>query len=243
MTRAEFIQLVAPTAQQVRREGSKILPSITIAQAILESGGYVNDWFNLFGIKATGSPNEYWDGSYVVKGTREVVEGQNTYPTQAFRAYKSLWHGLKDHDRLLNSANYKQVQDSTTPEDQAVALYRCGYATDAPREIDGDAAYYEKLLDIINSNGLRTYDDVQVDSQPQTEGGRKLMLDQTLQTMLGDAITELSKIGQPQNGFEPVLSYEWAEKAYKGELTVDEAVAISIIATARLQGKIVEARS
>lgn len=77
---------------------------------------------------------------------------------------------------------------------------------------------------------------------PVQEGSRKLMLSQTLQTMLGDALTELSKVGQTNNGNEPVLGYNWAQKAYAGELTVDEGVAIAIIAMARLQGAVVEPR-
>lgn len=74
-------------------------------------------------------------------------------------------------------------------------------------------------------------------------GSRVLELKEDWQwTMLGDALTELSKVGGGSDGSTQLLSYEWAEKAYRHELTVDEVAWLMIIAFTRSQGKDVEAR-
>lgn len=54
-------------------------------------------------------------------------------------------------------------------------------------------------------------------------------------TMLGDAITALSRRG--------VVGYEWAEKAYQHKLTNSEAAWLSLIVQARIAGDTIEPRS
>lgn len=83
-----------------------------------------------------------------------------------------------------------------------------------------------------------------VSDMMQNKGGSRILeLKEDWQwTMLGDALTELSKVGGGPDGTTQLLSYEWAEKAYKRELTVDEAAWLMIVAFARSLGREVEAR-
>ena len=151
MTRKEFIQTLLPHVQKVRAEGSKMFPSVRLAQNILETGGKIHDYFNLGGIKVgSGKPNAYWKGKVVNKGTWEVYDGKKVDIVAAFRAYDSLYDFYKDQDILFENARYKEVREAKTPEDQAVALYKCGYAT--------DPQYFKKLIDIIKAEGLKIYD-------------------------------------------------------------------------------------
>ncbi|ANY69754.1 hypothetical protein BBD42_27110 [Paenibacillus sp. BIHB 4019] len=151
MTRQQFIAALVPAVIQVRREGSPMLPSVRLAQYILETGGVIHSWYNLGGIKALGaSPNAYWQGQAVIKGTWEHVDGRNINTSAAFRAYSSVYHFMKDQDLLFMKARYDRVRLAKTPEEQAQMLLACGYAT--------DPAYAAKLIAIINSNGLRQYD-------------------------------------------------------------------------------------
>ncbi|GMX64362.1 hypothetical protein Elgi_36310 [Paenibacillus elgii] len=60
-------------------------------------------------------------------------------------------------------------------------------------------------------------------------------------TMLGDAITGLSQ--QVQTNGEPIISYEWAEKAYKQEMTSSEALFMVMVSLARAKGITVELRN
>lgn len=72
-------------------------------------------------------------------------------------------------------------------------------------------------------------------------GARKLELKEDWQyTMLGKALTELSLVGGGKEGNAQLCTYEWAEKAFKNELTVDEAIFVLAIALARSQRRDVE---
>ncbi|WP_138751649.1 glucosaminidase domain-containing protein [Paenibacillus sinopodophylli] len=151
MTRKQFFELLAPTVIRIWQEGSPMLPSVRLAQNLLETGGVIHDWYNLGGIKVgSGQRNAYWHGEAVVKGTWEVVDGRNETTRAAFRAYKSVYHFYKDLDILLGTPRYERVRQALTPEKQADMLYACGYAT--------DPSYPSKLKAIINQYGLKKVD-------------------------------------------------------------------------------------
>ncbi|WP_052350314.1 glucosaminidase domain-containing protein [Paenibacillus gorillae] len=166
ITRKQFIEALAPTVIQLRREGGVLLPSVRLAQCLLETGGMIHPWYNLGGIKVGGGkPNAYWQGQAVVKGTWEYVDGRNVDVKAAFRAYNSVYHYMKDQELLLATPRYSRVRSAATPELQAQMLRECGYAT--------DPAYERKLTAIIQQYGLRSYDAASAASDPAapSEGG------------------------------------------------------------------------
>lgn len=151
MTRERFFATIAPAVNVVRSEGSRMFPSVRMAQSLLESGGEIHTWNNLGGIKVgNGITNAYWQGEAVVKGTWEYIDGRAVTMKAAFRAYKSLYHFYKDLDLLLEAPRYERVRSAGTPERQASMLQACGYAT--------DPAYPTKLMALIQQYGLRKYD-------------------------------------------------------------------------------------
>lgn len=151
LTRSQYIAALVPTVQQVRREGSPVFPSVRIAQCILETGGIIHPWYNLGGIKVGGgTPNPYWHGEAVVRGTWEVVDGRTVSMNSSFRAYKSVYHFMKDQDLFFATSRYLRVRAAVTPEQQAQMLYVSGYAT--------DPAYANKLITLINQYSLKQYD-------------------------------------------------------------------------------------
>lgn len=161
ITQEEMIRLVAAVAIELRVGGSRIFPSVRLAQAILETGGNVPPWNNVFGIKVgTGSPNAYWDGRFVDRTTREVFEGVvHENVAVQWRAYDSIEDSVRDHELFLQKAIYAPVRAAASPWAQCMALYTAGYATDAPAEVDGDPSYGEKLWGVIQSRGFLTYDE------------------------------------------------------------------------------------
>jgi len=151
MNTNEFLTTLAPFAVQLRREGSPMFPSVRLAQNLLETGGKIHAWNNLGGIKVgDGKPNVWWRGGVVNKGTWEVYDGKKVDITAAFRAYDTLYDFYKDQDLLFMNTRYKRVRDAKTPQEQAIALYQCGYAT--------DPQYTGKLMTIIQAYGLTKYD-------------------------------------------------------------------------------------
>lgn len=162
MTREQFFSAIAETVLLVRSEGSKMFPSVRLAQSLLESGGEIHSWYNLGGLKVgNGIINSYWQGQAIVKGTWEYLDGRTISAQAAFRAYKSLYHFYKDLDLFLEAPRYDRVRSAGTPERQAEMLKASGYAT--------DPAYATKLMAIIQQYGLRKYD-VPVAPQIPTRG-------------------------------------------------------------------------
>ena len=109
-------------------------PEAIAAQAALETGwgGHVmvdhsgNNSHNLFGVKAGSG----WRGPVVDVYTHEVVAGQVMRVRDAFRAYPSVEHALKDYEQLLMRPRYAAVIGQRDPRGFGDALRTAGYATD-----------------------------------------------------------------------------------------------------------------
>lgn len=134
----------------------KILPSITIAQAILESNWgksiLSKDFNNLFGIKA----DKNWKGEYV---TLETKEYNNTVINDKFRKYKDKNKSIKDHAKFLDeNKRYKEngVFESNTYIYQAKALEKSGYSTVSNDK--GELIYADMLIDLIRQYNLQLID-------------------------------------------------------------------------------------
>ena len=156
-SKLEFIESVSEVAYD-NYKSYGILPSITISQAILESGWgeskLSSEYNNLFGIKA----DSRWSGKSVEIETKEnyddVIVG-------AFRAYDSFKASIKDHgkflyenDRYANSGLF----EGRTYKEQAQALENAGYSTSKDEE--GNLIYADKLIRVIQENNLMFYDTI-----------------------------------------------------------------------------------
>lgn len=133
-----------------------ILPSITIGQAILESGWGKSELVlkanNLFGIKADAS----WKGKKVSMKTSEYY---NKVITDSFRAYESKEDSIKDHREFLyKNTRYKQagVFEARQYIEQAQALQKGGYSTVQNKQ--GEYIYAELIINIIKENNLQLVD-------------------------------------------------------------------------------------
>ncbi|MDO4283676.1 MAG: peptidoglycan DD-metalloendopeptidase family protein, partial [Clostridia bacterium] len=148
---------IVPLAQQLQKE-SGLLPSLTIAQKIQESGW---DWtdstietecHNYWGMKAGGS----WDGDSMVFNTKEDDGSGNLYSIQdAFRKYDSDEAGFSGRGEWFWSySRYRNVLLACIDGDWEAAVddfTTNGYAT--------DIHYAESLKKIIEQNELWQYDD------------------------------------------------------------------------------------
>lgn len=168
----EFIGRVGQLAAADMQK-SGVLASLTIAQAILESGwgesGLTEKANALFGIKAGTS----WKGKVYSATTQECYDGVRfTEITALFRAYDSWEESVADHSALLTgAARYKAVIGERDYKMACIAIRAAGYAT--------DPAYSEKLINLIESYGLNKYDNTVASTNGQapviTTGGTKKM--------------------------------------------------------------------
>jgi len=149
----DFVSELVPYAQELQKE-YKILPSIILSQAILES-----DWgrselgrkyHNLFGVKA------YGDQEKVNLTTKEFENGQWIEINADFRVYPSWRESMTEHTQLFvqgvtwNPQLYQAVLQAKNYQEAAQALQEAGYATDPD--------YARKITEVIESYNLAQYD-------------------------------------------------------------------------------------
>lgn len=148
-----FIKEIGPIAKEVDRE-FELLPSITIAQACLESdygqSSLSQKYNNLFGVKGT-NPN-----TSAVLTTKEYVKGKWIVVKARFQIYDSYEASIRAHARLFqkgttwNKQQYKHVLTAKDYRKQAHALVQDGYAT--------DPNYADKLIKLIEQYHLDRFD-------------------------------------------------------------------------------------
>lgn len=151
MTNSEFLQFIGNLAREDMVQ-TGVLASLTIAQAILESGWGKSDLAatgnNLFGIKATSS----WVGKVYNAQTKECYDGTNMVNiTASFKAYDGWEESIADHSALfVNAERYKKVVGETDYKIACQEVKNGGYATDPD--------YTGKLISLIEQYKLYEYD-------------------------------------------------------------------------------------
>ncbi len=156
LTPAQFIAASVPGAQRGWREYG-VPPSVTIAQAILESGwgrsGLASVDRNYFGIKCqNGAHGKLADGCHVYR-TNECTKAGSCFATSAsFRTYPTQAHSFRDHGSFLRvNSRYAGAFAHTTDANKFIwAVWKAGYAT--------DPKYYTKVTGIMAAHDLYQYD-------------------------------------------------------------------------------------
>lgn len=126
-----------------------VLPSLTAAQAIIESGwgqsSLASQYHNLFGIKGS------YNGHSVTLPTREVYGGQSVIINDAFRAYDNNSQSVQDHGYfLVANSRYHNLLWRTNYRDVTYLIRADGYAT--------DPSYTTTLNSVIERYGLTAWD-------------------------------------------------------------------------------------
>lgn len=152
MTQQEFIQTILPGAR-IGYVKYGVFPSVSIAQAILESGwgksGLATKGRNLFGIKAIGN----WNGPYITMPTKEYYGGNTVHVMANFRVYPSWAASVEDHGKFLKeNPRYTKhgVFAATNCVQQVMAIHKAGYAT--------SSEYTKDVVGMIKQYGLDKYD-------------------------------------------------------------------------------------
>lgn len=150
MTNSEFIKKIGNAAVKYY-DKYKILPSLTIAQAILESNwgnsGLSKDCHNYFGMKwVEGCGCDYKEYS-----TREQRTNGIYYTVKSrFRKYPNLEQGIKGYYDFLQYPRYKNLKGVTNYKDACKLIRLDGWAT--------DLNYTNKLIKLIEVYKLNEYD-------------------------------------------------------------------------------------
>ena len=153
----EFIDMLAPIAQKAFNDIGKILPSICIAMAIVESNCGQSSIMKknnaLLGQKVgTGkTAKKYWSGKFFVSRTKEeYTVGTHTIIKSAFRAYDSVEQCVFNYYELLNTSLYKKVVGNVDYKTQIQQIKDCGYMTSSTE--------VNSVISIIEKYNLTIYD-------------------------------------------------------------------------------------
>jgi flagellum-specific peptidoglycan hydrolase FlgJ len=172
-----------------------ILASLTIAQAILESGWgtskLAEDYKNLFGIKA----NTTWKGKTASLYTMEWNGTKYIRVMATWRVYPTWYESIADHTKLLTTSRYKKLVGITDYKKACKLIKECGYAT--------SPTYTQKLISIIELWNLNQYDN-------------EVIIERSLDNMnIKDLQRLLNKLGITDKNNKP-LEIDGSE----GELTI-----------------------
>ena len=209
-----FLSAIKQGAMDGAKEG--ILPSITAAQAILESGWGSSELAkapnnNLFGIK----DSEDWHGEIVTVPTQEYLNGDYITVNAAFRKYASWNDSVVDHAKFFTSTewrkdNYRKVVNETDYRIAAQELKNAGYATDPTypgKLIRLIEAYKLYEWDAMCNNSISTVENEGVESQyPKAD-----LAITGLNNATGSYEFVISNLVAPR-GFKEVLVPTWSEK-------------------------------
>lgn len=151
----DFVKKVSQKAKENYYEYG-ILPSITTAQAILESGwgqsSLTKNSNNVFGIKA----DSRWNGKKVEVSTSENYDDKIV---ASFRVYDSIEASIGDQGKFLNeNSRYREngLFEAYHYTTQAQALEDAGYSTKKNKY--GKAIYADMLIDLIRDYNLQLLD-------------------------------------------------------------------------------------
>lgn len=156
----EFLARIVPIAQrQAALHDNKLFPSVTIAQAIHESGWGTSKKMvaanALFGVKVGNSAYHFgdaWHGAAYKTGTTEYYDGKTaTKITDWFRQYDTVEDAVCDYmDMLIHCKRYKGAVSQSTPKKSIEGIINGGYAT--------GPGYVNSIMKLINSYNLTKYD-------------------------------------------------------------------------------------
>lgn len=157
----EFIREIAPYAQSAYKTLGKVLPSICIGMACVESGfGYGTDGSRLMykhnailgqkvGLGKTAL--KYWGGKFwTAKTSEEYQVGVHSVINAAFRGYDNLEQCIFNYYELLNTPLYSKVKGGANYATQMSQIKACGYMTSSTE--------VNSVKNVIQKYGLTRYD-------------------------------------------------------------------------------------
>ena len=196
----------------------QVLPSVTAAQAILESGWgqsqLATQGNNLFGIKGS------YQGQSIYFPTQEWNGSQYITIQDAFRKYPNWSASVEDHGAfLVENPRYSNLIGVTDYRRVTSLLQQDGYAT-AP-------TYASSLISIIEYNKLHEWDQEAINGQPSGgNNNNQVDSDQNVTAINGThKFTKTTTIHNAPEQASPVVgTYNAGETVnYNGKLTVGNA--------------------
>ena len=164
----QFVKIMVEKCQS-RCQTAKLLPSLCIAQACLESAYGTSDLAvqanNLFGIKASN-----WTGKVYNKQTKEWDGSKYITITAAFRAYDTMVACVEDYiKKLTTMSRYSNLVGCTDINKACEYIRTDGWAT--------SPTYTSSLLAVVKQFNLTRYDAAIKEDKPAAPTHQEVWLD------------------------------------------------------------------
>lgn len=159
-----FINMIAPIAQEAYKELGKVLPSVAVGMACVEcgygtAGSCKHNSYLGHKVGSGRTATKYWGGKFFTsKTSEEYTIGVHTTINAAFRAYDSMKQCVFNFYELLNTNIYKGVEAGADYEKQMKQIKSAGYMTSSTE--------VNSVISIIERYGLTKYDDVAAGEKP-----------------------------------------------------------------------------
>lgn len=154
-----FIAEIAPYAQKAYKALGKVLPSVCIGMACVESAYGTSSIMrknNAFFGQKVGSgktATKYWSGKFFTTKTKEeYTVGTHTIIKAAFRGYDSMEQSVFNYYELMNTKLYARVTSGVDFITQMKQIKTCGYMTSSTE--------VNSVISLINKYNLTQYDNV-----------------------------------------------------------------------------------
>ena len=175
-----FINEIAPYAQEAYQTLGKVLPSVCIGMACVESAygtSKIMRQHNAYFGQKVGSgktATKYWSGKFFTSRTsEEYTVGSHTIIKAAFRAYDSMKQSVFNYYELLNTNLYARVKAGVDYRTQMQQIKACGYMTSSTE--------VNSVINLIQKYNLTRFDTGSA-SRPTLKKGSR-----------GDAVKQLQE--------------------------------------------------
>ena len=184
MEKKDFIEQIANACYKHREYG--ILPSLTIAQACIESKfgvSKLSSHFNFFGMKWNSKCGTDW----VEYMTTEYVNNKPVRVKAKFRAYKSYEDGIEGYYKFITGyKRYKNLIGCKDAREACTLIQQDGWAT--------SPVYAETLYNCIRTYNLERYDAYNEIAEPvQKPVEKPVYVELTHTVVKGDTLWGIAK--------------------------------------------------
>ena len=178
-----FINEIAPYAQEAYKTLGKVLPSVCIGMACIESAygtsRIMRNHNAYFGQKVGSgkTATRYWSGKFFTsKTSEEYTVGSHTIIKAAFRAYDSMKQSVFNYYELLNTKLYSRVMSGVDYRTQMQQIKACGYMTSSTE--------VNSVINLIQRYNLTRFDSATSNTRPTLKKGSKSDAVKALQIFL-----------------------------------------------------------
>lgn len=192
MNNQQFIDTIAPYVQSWSRVFGFGVPSAIIAQACLESAYGTSkkaEHYNYFGLKYRNNRVTCYSEVFTDTSYEQKPDGTYVPIITQWYGFSDMNTGVEGYFQFINTGNYSEAKQATTPRSYLQGLKNAGYAT--------SQKYVDNCMAVVNKYNLTQYDGEKpmysnsplvtyVDISPHNYGARKSVDGITIHHMAGN---------------------------------------------------------